>query len=148
MRFRGQQAALGGSALLALAGPVGWGIAGASLLASVTLFTRKRIKLHEEKNEELLAIKANTEQIREMDAKIGALLDQTISLREALDGPFVSSMHLAESDYTALTNEEKAILGALVNNTMALASLLNTKIAQITEEGASPNEPQPEEQSE
>ena len=138
----------GGTALLALAGPVGWGIAGASLLASVTLFTRKRIKLHEEKNEELLAIKANTEQIREMDAKIGALIDQTASLREALDGSFVSSMHLAGSDYTALTHDEKAMLDALVNNTMALASLLNAKIAQAAEEDASPAELQPEEQSE
>lgn len=123
----------GGTALLALSGPVGWSIAGASLLASIALFTKKRIQTREEKNEELLAIKSNTEQLREMDAKIGALLDQTTSLKEALNESFVKSMRLAESDYNTLSSDEKMVLGSLVNNTMSLASLLNTKIAEISD---------------
>lgn len=129
----GGAGAAGGTALLALSGPVGWSIAGASLLASIALFTKKRIQTREEKNEELLAIKSNTEQLREMDAKIGALLDQTTSLKEALNESFVKSMRLAESDYNTLSEDEKMILGSLVNNTMSLASLLNTKIAETSD---------------
>lgn len=123
----------GGTALLALAGPVGWGIAGASLLASLVLFTKKRVQVAEERNKELASIKTNTGQIREVDAKIGTLLDQTITLREALSESFVKSMRLSESDYTTLSDEDKKTLGALVNNTKVLALLLSTKIAEIVE---------------
>lgn len=126
-----------GNALLALAGPIGWGIAGASLLASITLFTRNRIKLHEEKNKELLSVKENAEQIREIDAKIGVLLDQTTSLRDALSNSLISSMHLANSDYTELEGADKMTLGALANSTKTLAALLNAKIAQPVEETSS-----------
>ena len=125
----------GGSALLALSGPVGWSIAGATLLTSIALFTKKRIQTREERNEELLAVKKNTEKVREVDAKIGALLDQTISLRDALDESFIKSMRLADSDYATLNDEDKMVLGALVNNAKTLASLLNTKIADPVVEG-------------
>ena len=126
----GGSGVVGGATLLTLAGPVGWGIAGATLLASVALFTKNRIQTREKKNEELLAVKTNTEFVREIDAKIGALLDQTVSLRDALNDSFVKSMHLADSDYSTLGAEDKMVLGALVNNTKTLATLLNTKIAE------------------
>lgn len=138
----------GGSALLALAGPIGWGVAGASLLASLTLFTKKRIQTREERNSELLSVKANTEQVREIDAKIGALIDQTVSLRDALDDSFTESMSLAQSDYSFLSTEDKMLLGALVNNTKTLASLLNTKIAEIIEPENNPIKPETENQGE
>ena len=42
-----------GKALLALAGPIGWSIAGATLLTSIILFAKKRTKLNKQKNEEI-----------------------------------------------------------------------------------------------
>ena len=120
---------LGGGAVAAGGSGV---VGGATLLtlASVALFTKNRIQTREKKNEELLAVKKNTEFVREIDAKIGALLDQTVSLRDALNDSFVKSMHLADSDYSTLGAEDKMVLGALVNNTKTLAALLNTKIAE------------------
>ena len=124
----------GGAALLALAGPVGWSIAGGTLLASLALFTRNRIQIHEKKNEELLAIKTNTNEVQQIDAKIGALYDQTVALKSALTESFEKSWRLAGADYSALQTEDKMILGALVNNAKTLAQLLNAKIAQTIPE--------------
>ena len=42
----------GGKALLVMAGPVGWGIAGASVLASVVLFANNKLKSNKEKGKE------------------------------------------------------------------------------------------------
>ena len=50
-----------GNALLAMAGPIGWTIAGATLLTSILLFTSKKAKLNKQKNEEIEAVQNNTE---------------------------------------------------------------------------------------
>lgn len=42
-----------GTAFLAMAGPVGWTIGGATLLASIALFANKKIKLGKEKKKRL-----------------------------------------------------------------------------------------------
>lgn len=74
-----------GNALLALAGPVGWTIAGATLLSSILIFTSKKAKLNKQKNEEIQAIKDNTERVKEMDVKIAALLEETARIRTGLN---------------------------------------------------------------
>ena len=98
------------------------------------MFTRNRIQIHEKKNEELLAIKTNTNEVQQIDAKIGALYDQTVALKSALTESFEKSWRLAGADYSALQTEDKMILGALVNNAKTLAQLLNAKIAQTIPE--------------
>ena len=49
-----------GNALLAMSGPIGWSIAGATLLTSILLFAKKRTKLNKQKNEEIESVKRNT----------------------------------------------------------------------------------------
>ena len=63
-----------GNALLALAGPIGWSIAGATLLTSVILFANKKIKLDKEKKEEIESVLRNTEKLRETDIQLDVLL--------------------------------------------------------------------------
>ena len=67
-----------GKALLAMAGPVGWSIAGATLLSSIIIFAKKRTKLNKEKNDEITAVKENIERVKEMDAAIGEILDDSM----------------------------------------------------------------------
>jgi hypothetical protein len=117
-----------GNALLAMAGPVGWTIAGATLLSSIILFAKKRVKLNAEKNEEIEKVKKNTETIKETDEKIKVLLDETHSIREKLNDFFHAVLKLYGQDYNTFTNEDKVQLGALVNNTMALSAMLNKNI--------------------
>lgn len=112
-----------GNALLAMAGPIGWTIAGATLLSSILLFTSKKTKLNKQKNEEIASVKNNTEVVKEMDGQINALLTETKSVREGLNNIYVDCMRLYGKDYTTFGDEDKKKLGALVNSTKALSAL-------------------------
>ena len=120
-----------GSAFLALAGPVGWTIAGATLLSSILIFTSKKNKLNKQKNEEIQAVKENTERVREMDAKIGLLLDETVEIRTNLNMMVTNALPLYGADYLSLDDNHKQQLGALVNNTKALAAMFGKTIGEI-----------------
>ncbi len=119
-----------GNALLALAGPVGWTIAGATLLSSILLFTSKRTKLNKQKNEEILAIKKNIESIHEMDDKISTFLEETRKLREGINESLKRAMILYNADYLTLQEEQKHQLGALVNNTKTLAVMCGKTVGE------------------
>lgn len=113
-----------GNALLALSGPIGWSIAGATLLTSIMLFAKKRTKLNKKKNEEIESVKRNTEQVKEVDAELKELLDETIAIRDGVNDSFTSGLAMYGKDYTSFSDEQKRSLGALVNNTKALSALL------------------------
>jgi len=118
-----------GNALLALAGPIGWSIAGATLLTSIIIFAKKRTKLNKQKNEEIESVKKNTESVREIDAKISAILDQTNKIKEGLDNMCISCMTMFGKDYLEFTDDQKKSLGALVNNTKALSAMFEKEVA-------------------
>ncbi len=119
-----------GNALLALAGPVGWTIAGATLLSSIILFAKKRTKLNAEKNEEIEKVKKNTEQIKELDAEIKTLLDSTTGLREKLNESFKESISMFGGDYNRFSDDQKMQLGSMVNNTLTLTALFEKTIGE------------------
>ncbi len=118
-----------GSAFLAMAGPIGWGVAGATLLTSIALFVKKQHEIAREKHEELLSVKRNTEALRETSSAIGALRAKTDALREELSGSFMSSCRLHGADYLSISDDEKLALGSLVNNAKSLGSLIVERVA-------------------
>lgn len=117
-----------GNALLAMAGPIGWTIAGATLLTSIVLFAKKRIKLNSEKNEEIENVKKNTEAIKEVDAKIALLVDETQKIREGLNRKYRECITLYGCDYASFDDAQKTIIGNLVNSTMALSALFGKTV--------------------
>jgi len=117
----------GGNALLALAGPVGWTIAGATLLTSLVLFAGKKVKLNKQKNEEIEDVKRNTEAIKQVDAQMAAILSTTASVRENLNIEYAKCLSAYGKDYLTLNEEEKTALGTLVNNTKSLSALFTKK---------------------
>lgn len=119
-----------GQAFLALAGPVGWTIAGATLLSSILIFTSKKAKLNKQKNQEIQAIKDNTEQIKEMDAKIEALLDETKIIRNSLNQMLLKTLPFFGTDYLSLSTDQKYLLGAVVNNTKTMAAMFERTIGE------------------
>ena len=118
----------GGSALLAMSGPIGWSIAGATLLTSILLFTKKRTNLNKQKNEEIESVKRNTEKVKEVDAELKELLGETIALREGVNDSFTGSLDMFGKDYSTFSDDQKRKLGTLVNNTKALSALLGKVI--------------------
>ena len=117
-----------GNALLALAGPVGWTIAGASLLTSILLFTKKKAKLNKQKNEEIEAVKQNTERVKEVDVKLGQLLNGTNVVRTKLNDAYMQCLAMFGRDYTSFTDEQKKSLGTLVNITKTLSAMLGKTV--------------------
>ena len=118
-----------GNALLAMAGPVGWTVAGATLLTSILLFSRKRAKINKEKNDEIESVKKNTEMIKEMDAQINRILQETISVRNGLNESYMQCLSSYGKDYISFSDMQKRQLGALVNHTKTLSALLDKTVS-------------------
>lgn len=119
-----------GNALLALAGPVGWTIAGATLLTSIALFAKKKFANREAKQEALTAVKLNTALVTKTGAQIGSLLQQTSSLRVELMKSYGAALPLFDTDFLLLAKPQQVQLAALVNNTKACAAQLSQHIEQ------------------
>ncbi len=119
-----------GNALLALAGPIGWGVAGATLLTSIVLFAKKKNKINKEKSDEIEKIKKNTEILKEMDSKIEDILDRTKKLRKKIDGAYTGCLPDFGSDYKMLSDDMKKALGALVNSTKTLSLTLDENVGE------------------
>jgi len=117
-----------GNALLAMAGPIGWTIAGATLLTSILLFTTKKAKLNKQKNEEIEAVKNNTERVKEADAQITQILAETTAVRTGLNDSYAKCLALFGKDYSTFSDDQKRSLGALVNQAKTLSALFGKTI--------------------
>ena len=117
-----------GHAFLALAGPIGWTIAGASILTSVVLFSTNKMKMYDKKKEEIEAVKENTALVKKTAADIQVLLNEVIELRNALNQYYLGCVSLHNANFSALSYEQQMQLGTLVNNTKALSASLGKTI--------------------
>ncbi len=117
-----------GNAFLALAGPVGWSISGATLLASVVLFANKKMKLGKEKKEEIEAVLRNVESIKEINYTVKQLLDKTSKLRELLNTQYGQCMLCYGKNFLELSEDQQMLLGTLVNNAKSLAATLSENV--------------------
>lgn len=114
-----------GHAFLALTGPVGWSIAGVTLLSSIVLFSLKKLRLDKKKKEEIKAVKNNTASARKVAAQIQELLDEVVALRDSLGQQYNSRLADYGKDFISIPKEQQIQLGVLVNNTNALAASLS-----------------------
>lgn len=117
-----------GEAFLALAGPIGWGLAGADAAVALFSMTKKNKKISDEAVKNAKAMMCEKERMDETGKRIEDLCRRTENLRKSLTNQMeeVSVLHGAE--YSSLREEDQILLGTVVNNSMALASLLNTII--------------------
>ena len=117
-----------GQAFLAMTGPIGWSIAGATLLTSIAIFANKKIKLDKDKKEEIDAVLNNTEQLKEADAKLESLLKKTVEIRENLSGQYTQAMRCFGRNILDISREDRLLLGTIVDNAKALAASLREGI--------------------
>lgn len=118
----------GGKALLALAGPIGWGITGATTVASVAMLGHKNKQIADEAIVEAKKITIAGAELSETSAKIQHLTDETVALMDALRDIAQANRPLKGANYLELSEDEQYQLGTMVNNTLALAELLNKTI--------------------
>lgn len=117
-----------GQAFLALAGPVGWSVAGVTLLSSIVLFSLNKVKLDKRKKEEIEAVQNNTGAARQTAAQIQKLLDEVAALRDNLNHQYYRCLPDYGKDFMAIPKDRQIQLGILVNYTKALAASLGKSI--------------------
>lgn len=118
----------GGQALLALAGPIGWGITGVTTAASAIALGHKNKKIADEAIAEAKKITIAGAEVNEATAKIQHLTDETVLLMDALRDMAQANRPLKGSNYLELSEDKQYRLGTMVNNTLTLAELLNKTI--------------------
>ena len=112
-----------GSAFLALAGPVGWAIAGVSVVASGLMFFKT--KSDKEKLENVYTLISNRDiksyelAIVELSERITRIIDESGKLNEA-----IAKIETFGTDYAQMTEEQQYELGAYVNLMEASTMLL------------------------
>lgn len=117
-----------GSAFLALAGPVGWTIAGVMLAGSVGsgLYANDKNKKTANK---LISERENLEKIirkfNNMNSEVKALVETT---NTQITGVSKAEKALIGSDYSQFSKDEKLQVGLLVNSTLTLAQLINKEL--------------------
>ena len=118
----------GGQALLALAGPIGWGITGVITAASVVALGHKNKKIADEAIAEAKKITIAGAEVNESSAKIQHLIYETVMLMDDLRDMSRANTLLRDANYLELSEKEQYRLGAMVNSTLALAEMLNKTI--------------------
>ena len=118
----------GGNALLALAGPIGWSIAGVTLLASILLFSKNKGKINKEKRDEIKKIKVNIQRIVETSQKIKILLEENKSLYNSIINNYKKALYVFNKDYNKISGNDKLLLGSLINETRAISKSIEKGI--------------------
>lgn len=118
----------GGQALLALAGPIGWGLAAAMAGGNVFFLGVKNKKIADQAINEAKTITFAGAQLKETGAVIVQLAEKTESLWGLLETQLVALRSQKGCNYIDLTSDEQLQLGALVNNTLSLSEMLNETI--------------------
>lgn len=119
----------GGEALLALAGPVGWAIGGAALLGGGMLANSKNKKIAEKAELSTKAVKKETERIKEVDIKVGALKKTTISLNSEISQLLGNIKQFGPSDYKEFTEDNKNDLRKMMNSAEALSKKIGETVS-------------------
>ena len=117
-----------GQALLALAGPIGWSIAAAGTGVSLLSLTSKNKKIADQAVEEAKKIEAARGDLDNTTEKVKQISVETRALSDKLTDQIEHSRKYENADYSALAYETQMLLGTLVNNTLALAVLVNRTV--------------------
>ena len=116
-----------GEAFLALAGPVGWGIAGVFGVGGGILAIRKNKKAAEKAEQALYKVKPMIADLERKLQELCNLYTETDKLLPAIDINKVCKGF--PKNYYEFTDDQKLRLGALINSTKAMGVLINKRIS-------------------
>lgn len=115
-----------GNAFLALAGPVGWGIAATMVIGGGVFATIKNKEIAEKADKLANELICKEYDLQFKYQKLERLCNETVKLRKALDITLMVNTY--PQDYLNFTKEQKLKLATLINNTRALGELINERI--------------------
>ena len=118
-----------GSTLLALAGPVGWGIGGIALAGSGLYFNHKNKKVAREATEQRMAIEAQIRSLRTAEREIGGLRRQSDTHIAGCLADLTELIADTPTDYQDFSREQKLRMASLINHARAMSELIKKEIA-------------------
>ena len=104
-----------GSAFLALAGPIGWGVAGVGILSGGLLMNSKNKKIAMEANKKALEVEGQLKVTKGLIREINKLIKITKNFEGNLIDRTPQEGQSYKSDYLEMTDSEKFELGTMVN---------------------------------
>lgn len=116
-----------GEAFLALAGPIGWSLAGVLSIGGGLLARRNNKKAAEKAEDMLCEIRPKIADLERKLQELGNLYTETEKLLPAIDINMVCRNF--PKDYSDFTDDQKLKLGSLINSTRAMGKLINRKIS-------------------
>ena len=119
----------GGSAFLALAGPVGWTIAGTAIVGSGLYMRHKNREYAEEAKERQIKVEAETRSLVLANSEIKGLAHSTKAHADGCLSDLQWLTERAPRNYLEFTNDKKEHLQALINHIRSLSKLLNKQVA-------------------
>ncbi|MCX4177377.1 MULTISPECIES: hypothetical protein [Paraburkholderia] len=117
-----------GSALLALAGPIGWTLAGAAVVGGGIFVSRANAKVATDAHDRRIPIEKGIASLRVAAGEIEGLKNLTLTHTIGMKSLLGKLQQTAPADYGQFSAESKEALGALINHVRSLSTLLNKTI--------------------
>jgi hypothetical protein len=117
-----------GEGLLVLAGPVGWAIGGAALLATGLWMRGKNARIAIEAQQQGEKIEGRNKALLAAQTEIRELMAATKNHAVGLQKQLAWLTENAPNDFQSFDDEQKLHLAALVNNVESLSALLNKTV--------------------
>ena len=125
---KGSAGMLAGQAFLALAGPVGWIVAGGTTVASLMDLSNKNKEIADDAFSEAKEMSKAKASLDAASTSIIALESKTNMLYIDLKDKKWELLYLADTDYASIEEKRKFFLGTVVNNTLSLSRIINESI--------------------
>lgn len=117
-----------GEALLALAGPVGWAIGAVGICTGGFLASSRNRKAAEKAEDKTYTIKKDTNRLAKIEVEINGVKIQINNMKDIVVCEMDKLSKNWVYNYSKATDEQKGILGRLVNESEALATKINEKL--------------------
>lgn len=117
-----------GTALLALAGPIGWAIGGTGLIFSGLSINGKNKQAVEKYNEEVTNIRKEIVKLKLISAEIDRVGSGLQKDRDILKSKLSLAQDTYPKNYDEMNNDQRLYLGALVNQLRVTSKKINEKI--------------------
>jgi uncharacterized protein YaaW (UPF0174 family) len=118
----------GGKALLALAGPIGWAVAGGFALKAGIDYSNKNKKIIAEANEKIDQLKEKNENCNYRIRNTTNTIEQTKTYFDEILKLVIKLKNNAPKNYLEFNQHQEKELTALINNVNSFSKLLNTSV--------------------
>lgn len=115
-----------GSAFLAMAGPVGWTVAGAAIVGGGLFAIYKNKKAAEEANDKAKQIGERIYKLRPKLAQLVKLHNNTVELKSGLN--IAAMVNTYPNDYLQFNEDQKKALATVINNVRSMGELINKRV--------------------